>query len=924
MSGSLPGVPHVEQQFTALKHHPEAVGWYLPEAAGAPDPSTEDHYQGIARYPGTGTPVLYVTQKDNDDSDDQGGTTGGYLEVIRLGSRGTDGERLRSNLQSPDANTEFTPPPAGDTWLRSFRFNGVGVTVDGQTLRPYVHPGGMAIADNVLFVAMDQPAGPGFGGKGMIVLFDLGADGQSRETPVPIQALPLDHGIDNLAVTTTATGQYLIWTNGEGGGETHFYRTNGADLRADGLALQHVQDWDPDSSADLDNDRQDWPTGNDAHQSSTFIREFDGAKPTADSPLYMISVRRPGVIFENDYADLFRVTDNGAGGFKLTRVQTLHEFMRYDGAGLTGNFNAGSNAYVSPSGELILYSVQHDDEDWADPDYVKMAEIRHRDVSRPDSPLRQPHSDAGGPYTVDEGGTVTLAGVAGAAADEPWVELYDDNYGWLHAFERADGHEGDRSIVVDYPDRDQFELQDFELLDHFGDKATAVRWRAPVGVDIELFQDDHFSGRRIVLKGTGQTESVGNLSSGPVVPGLVEESGKGAGDALDFGDRTSSMRWAGQPGAVTPEWDLDGDGVFGETGTAATRGDEVGLAPTFSAGSLDGPASVAVALRVTDGSGQTSTVTAAVKVNNVVPTATITGAADDVPVNKAVRLTGGFTDPCPADTITSWTWTVLRDGRPFATGNTQDFAFMPTGVGVYTVSLVITDDDGGVSAPATRSITTFGAQVGPDPSRPDKTALLVGGTGGDDAIRFEGLTGGSITAYLNGVLLGTFRPSLRLIALGRGGNDRIESTANMPVLFYGGAGNDTLTGGTGGSVLVGGADNDALSGGAGRDLLIGGDGQDVLEGGQGEDVLVGGSTDHDEWADPDARLRLCQAFDVWRDGSLTYTTRAIQLRGGPFAPVNIHDGAADVLRGGQGRDAFFGDPNSDSMPDRVADELLFA
>src|SRR6185503_9907803 len=74
MSGSLPGVPHVEQQFTALKHHPEAVGWYLPEAAGAPDPSTEDHYQGIARYPGTGTPVLYVTQKDNDDSDDQGGT----------------------------------------------------------------------------------------------------------------------------------------------------------------------------------------------------------------------------------------------------------------------------------------------------------------------------------------------------------------------------------------------------------------------------------------------------------------------------------------------------------------------------------------------------------------------------------------------------------------------------------------------------------------------------------------------------------------------------------------------------------------------------------------------------------------------------------------------------------------------------------
>jgi hypothetical protein len=98
----------------------------------------------------------------------------------------------------------------------------------------------------------------------------------------------------------------------------------------------------------------------------------------------------------------------------------------------------------------------------------------------------------------------------------------------------------------------------------------------------------------------------------------------------------------------------------------------------------------------------------------------------------------------------------------------------------------------------------------------------------------------------------------------------------------------------------------------------------VLEGGQGEDVLVGGRSDHDEWADPEARMRLCQAFDVWSDGSLTYAARATQLRGGPFASVNIHDAAADVLRGGQGRDVFFASAASDSMPDRSADELLFA
>ncbi len=48
------------------------------------------------------------------------------------------------------------------------------------------------------------------------------------------------------------------------------------------------------------------------------------------------------------------------------------------------------------------------------------------------------------------------------------------------------------------------------------------------------------------------------------------------------------------------EWDLDGDGVFGETGEDAARGDETGVTPTFSAVGLAGLSSVTVTLRVTD------------------------------------------------------------------------------------------------------------------------------------------------------------------------------------------------------------------------------------------------------------------------------------------------------------------------------------
>ncbi len=46
-------------------------------------------------------------------------------------------------------------------------------------------------------------------------------------------------------------------------------------------------------------------------------------------------------------------------------------------------------------------------------------------------------------------------------------------------------------------------------------------------------------------------------------------------------------------------WDLDGDGVFGESGTNAVRGDETVINPVFSTSGLNGPSEFKVSLRVT-------------------------------------------------------------------------------------------------------------------------------------------------------------------------------------------------------------------------------------------------------------------------------------------------------------------------------------
>jgi hypothetical protein len=675
-------VADASMQFGELKHHGEALGWINPETQGAPDPSMYDHYQGVVRYPGTGIPVFYVTQLDDDD----GGIEGGYLHVIQMGTRSTSGERLGSNLQAIGSDTEEMTPFSQDTWVRSIRFDGA-LVIEGSPFPAYRHPGGMAIADDVLFVPIDQPESSG-DPVGQIVLFDLRED---RLNPSPFRTIALDHAIDNLAVTGRPDGTCLIWTNGNGGNDTRFYRTSHPDLRDPALQLIHLQNWDPASGLF----GTSWFKGAGAHQSSTFIREPDGT-------LYLIGMRHPGGLpfLGEDWADLFQVDELTHEIFTLTHIQSRHFYCVYDGGGgpvdmRICNFAAGGSAYVSPSGELILYSIPHDDEDGFDPDIVRMGEFRHRDVNREDSPLRLPRADAMGPYEVDEGGIVTLSGSGSPPADRPWVELYDD-----------DGYR-DRSIVVDYDVRHLLELENFNHLDRFNDKTSSVRWRAPIGLDIYLYDDDHFRDRFIVLEGTGKTEAISNLKTQKVVYGLVEhfEPFKSEVETLDFNDKTSSLRFVGSPpdfGTPHLEWDLDGDGLFGETGAAATRGDEVGNSPVFDATGLDGPTELEISLRVSfPGSSAAGINVTTIYVRNVPPeveVSSISGGQDGIAlVWVPVTLKGIFLDePCDTHSaFVDWGDGSVTPAEIDEGSGTVTATHSYVSPGDYLIQLVVTDDDWG-------------------------------------------------------------------------------------------------------------------------------------------------------------------------------------------------------------------------------------
>jgi PKD repeat protein len=244
-----------------------------------------------------------------------------------------------------------------------------------------------------------------------------------------------------------------------------------------------------------------------------------------------------------------------------------------------------------------------------------------------------------------------------------------------------------------------------------------------------------------------------------------------------------------------------------------------------------------------------------------------------------------------------------------------------TATGTYTVKLTVRDDDGGTTT-VTKQVTIKAVDLPIDPCDSTKTALVVGGTNGNDTIRFvpQG-NNGEIKALIDGVSQGIFKPTGRIIAFGLGGNDDIEvaGSIGLAALLQGDSGNDRLKGGAGVSVLCGGDGDDLLIGGSGRSILIGDRGADRLVGNGEDDILIGGYTSYG--CDHEA---LCEILETWTRRDLSYTQRVNKLSSGPFslnAATVFDDGAADLLTGAAGMDWFFARAN-DKITDRHPSEVV--
>jgi PKD domain len=682
--------PNVVAQFNALSERADALGFGIGSSA---DPTLCKHYQGVARSQGPGEPFLFVTHSRNaTDTACSGEDNPGELLAVDMASRGDDGERLRSNRLMPDTDTIKSPPPASDTTTKVVRFDGTDCNqADGISGWPgYHHPGGMQLVGDILAVPLEKPiAGKGCP-KSMIAFLDV----SNPESPVlrSWKALSFEQsGV--VAVTRQPNGHFLMIVTGGNNAVLHVFRSQGADLGASDLAWDLVFDYDEDAIED-DIAPRDWPTSA-SYQTLNFVRE------ASTNQLFLFAARGDDYIVNdgNDLLDLYKVIEQDNDHFSLEFVGQRHLYTvptaescgasACEGDEEIANFQAASGISVSPSGNILLYATEHDNDgpEVGGVKTVKAGEWRNQEIVRPGSPTLLPSADAGGSYTVDEGASVQLNGSAAPPLTRAWVELF--------AYEDFKS----RSVIIDYPDRDLDDFDNFNKieaesgdLNGFSDDASAMRWFAPKGCTFNLNEHhvgaQNFPGASRTVVGDGKVHNETDLGA---VDGEI-----------------SSITWSPNcettyNSPATAAWDLDGDKTFETTGAA----------PTFSTQTLDGPTTRTVTLRATQAASDVPGFgSATVQVNNVAPSLSAVGATDSlgnplgtvtpfVLAGQPVKVSGSFTDPGVADThVASVTWGdgVVDQG---AAKGTFSYTHIYAQPGSYQAVATVTDDDGGT---ATESI----------------------------------------------------------------------------------------------------------------------------------------------------------------------------------------------------------------------------
>lgn len=744
-------VPDVPGQFYNLTEYADPLGF---DITTTPDPSTCRHYQGLARAEGAdGTPFFFATRSGNTPFppgeigcfDSPRETRNGHLVVFRLDSRDKNGERLRSNRMARGRHTDQTAPDeALDRATIYFTFTGGDpdspdpakwpglVLRDGPTGLPppraYQHPGGMQMVGNILAVALESPRQTGphsaclaCAQTGDRASCDLCTNYERAPDPTLIQFydvsdpeapvfksqfVPRKANGETLTkagvvgITPLPNGRYLMVVTGGDNETWFFYRSTGTDLSSRTL------EWVPVDTAD-------GPKVDDPHQTLNFLREKD-----INGDLYIAAARghvELGPFYKDrERIDLYRVeceTDNCDPGEEISITvrfngKRISPFPSSGGKQLA-SLAAASTFYVSPSGELIFYAGEHDND--GPNATMKAGEWRHANVVRPDSPTLLPTASLDGPFFVDEGSAVTLTGRGEQPITKAFLQLFHEtNFGPFY-------------LTATYDDREREEFEELFAYEQFNfpiihsDQARSWKWFAPQGCSIQAVDRE---GTEV-----DELKTLTNASSVQEDADLSLVMHDGGTDDIDreidritFGPDCDSYYSA----PVSLFWDLDDDKSYETAGNSAP----------FSAAGLSGPSvrRIPVEARHSSG-GAAGPGYAEVTIRNVAPQLSqfrLTDAAGNqvgsavpfVLTGQPVTAAANFGDPGTPDRQTAEVAWGDGTAETQAAFSSFDEAFGDgagslahnhrfSAPGTYTVRVTVTDSDGDadVESAAVRVLT---------------------------------------------------------------------------------------------------------------------------------------------------------------------------------------------------------------------------
>lgn len=495
-------LPAVENQFARLRSHGDFLGFrhdndVAPQADSSPSAT---HYQGIARSEVKGRPYLFVTRSGTSDRDR------GNLMVVRMGSRDSDGERLRSNRLRKGRSVERTEPPELDRVVANLRYS------------QYHHPGGIQLCGDILVVPLEGRTTDSVS-EGKVVFYNVQDPEHPQRLSVTVED---DEKIGVAGLAKLPDGKFLLVTTGGDGRYLQFYRSNKDSFFDEGFEFVKHDKFDG-----LKVEDGVWIVGNVSHQTLQLLVEWDGS---SSFKVYLMGGYNNNALSPfvpgSDLLTLYEVFGWKSGESIRLKQRDQREMnvtsenwpsvLTESGASKTlanANFLAGLCAYVSPTGEFLVYAIEHFN--WGPNKSVRFVEFRHEQVYRESNKIFGKQLVLDAPVYVMEDSSVTLDASQSERMGSlrPWVELFDhDNY---------DG----RSVILDWNDRNEDDFDDFRDLDGFGDgiddgfndRASSVRWFAPFGWKIRLHDQDNLGTREptLDLGGVGAQLGIRNLSDKP-------------------------------------------------------------------------------------------------------------------------------------------------------------------------------------------------------------------------------------------------------------------------------------------------------------------------------------------------------------------------------------------------------------------------